>query len=126
MGMNLPIVLAATIDVATWIGIGTVALGVLGALLKTVWDLSQKRLEAIEGTIGKFVTKDEIETLKKLIEDMDERLQETNRQQDHSSQDLYKTIEAVRESLADARETIAGFGATYVTRKEFYEERNNG
>ncbi len=112
-------------DTSTWIAIVTAILGVFGALLKIVWDLSQKRLELIEINMNKFVSKEEVEVLRKLIDDMEEQLKSIDSEHDSNSEKLNSIVENLRESLADARETIAGFGSTYVTRKEFYEDRKN-
>jgi division protein CdvB (Snf7/Vps24/ESCRT-III family) len=110
-------------DTSTWIAIITAIAGVFGALLKIVWDLSQKRLETIETAMNNLVPKGEIEALKKALDDMEEQLKSIDTEHDANAERLNEIIENLRESLADARETIAGFGSTYVTRKEFYEDR---
>lgn len=121
-------------DFATWIAIIGLILGLIGALVKIVWDMSQKRLETLEGAMTQHATREEITHLKETIEkelaavkkSLDtamHQVQNMDRENDANAAALFNKLEAIRESLADARETIAGFGSTYVTRKEYYEDR---
>jgi hypothetical protein len=114
-----------SMDTTTWIAIITAIAGVFGALLKIVWDLSQKRLELIENGMDKLVSKEEVDALRKSITMIEEQIQKIDDEHDTNTEKLNEIVENLRESLADARETIAGFGSSYVTRKEFYEERKN-
>lgn len=112
-------------DISTWIAIITVLLGVFGALVKVLWDMTQRRLEVMEKSMDKLVSKEEVEALKKSLDTMEQDIHKLHERNDDDNDDMHKIVENLRESLADARETIAGFGASYVTRKEFYEDRKN-
>jgi hypothetical protein len=121
-------------DIATWIAIIGLILGLIGALIKIVWDMSQKRLETLESAMTLHATREEVSHLKEALEkeleavkkSLDSAMlavQHMDRENDANAAALFNKLEAIRESLADARETIAGFGSTYVTRKEYYEDR---
>lgn len=62
-----------------------------------------------------------IGALIKIIRDMDmKRIEMTEKDLAEAN----RKLEIQREYLADIRETIAGFGATYVTRREFDERKH--
>lgn len=108
-------------DVTTIIAIVTIVLGIIGTLAKLVWDQSQRRLDAIEADMGKLITKAELDALKKDLDLLERQLNELGNENHAKTADLYRIVDSIRESLADARETIAGFGSTYISRKEHRE-----
>ena len=112
------------LDISTIITIGGATLGLLATLVKMIRDNDMKRLEACETQLAAL--HDRQKDILAIIAVLQQNVGENNRRLDLVNQDVsyaIKKLEDQREHLADIRETIAGFGATYVTRRDFNERQ---
>lgn len=106
--MQISIELAVTIAIAV---IGAVAL-----LVRMVRAGDLKRIECAEKVLEKLPgLLQAIGGLREKVVDLEKKCDVLFRKND----DINTEFKEVNEGLADIRETIAGFGANYVTRKEY-------
>lgn len=119
-------------------------LTLIGVLVKMLWSHSNARVEKIEKAAQAAKEKadkidaltERVNDLSKRVEDiskvafkadriqsLSERVADLSKRQDDNATRFGSKIEEMQEKLADARESISGFGADYVTRKEFNDAR---
>jgi peptidoglycan hydrolase CwlO-like protein len=111
------------IDLMTGVTIISVIFGLVAALIKIIRDQDMKKIDAIDKTVTSIADKQK--DLFAVIASINQNISNTSRRLDDlesNVEEIEKKAENQRESLADVRETIAGFGATYVTRRDY----NNG
>ena len=98
------------------------------ALEKQVDDL-QKQVRELEGQIKGLEAKQQAVVLES------QRLEQSRQYFDRTLEQLQKThgddvktifarLDVARETLSDMRETLAGFGSNYVSRKEYLDDKN--
>ena len=120
------------------------ALGLIGILVKMLWAHNSARIEKAEKAAQTAKEKaDKLDALAEKVTDLckrvddlakaagkvdriqplSEKVADLSRRHEDTANRFGRTIEELQEKVADARESISGFGADYVTRKEFNDAR---
>lgn len=135
-----------TIDLTNGIAILVAVLGLIGMLIKMIRDADMKRLVSVEkdrdeakkefialnaslsstkqrsenNSQAILVTEKRLEdTMSRHFTELNRRLDTMDNSRNAAHDKLSKDFDHMREAIADVRETMAGFGATYVSRKEY-------
>jgi uncharacterized membrane-anchored protein YhcB (DUF1043 family) len=133
------------IDLSNAITIALVILGFIGTLINMLRNGDLKRIASLEKEVEDIKAangelKSEIKankaaidlnlthlsgterridtSLEKQFSSVDRRLNESSSKTEVLSEKLTEGFDKMKEALADVRETVAGFGSTYVPRKE--------
>lgn len=133
------------IDLSNAITIALVILGFIGTLINMLRNGDLKRIASLEKEVEDLKTtngelKSEIKANKSAIDNSliqisgvekriesniekqflitDKRMSDTHSKTEAISEKLTEGFDKMKEALADVRETVAGFGSTYVPRKE--------
>jgi septal ring factor EnvC (AmiA/AmiB activator) len=122
------------IDLATAITVGIFILGIIGGLIKVIRDGDQKKVEETDKANAQKIKELEdkiteinntytanIPVVQTQIANLQTQIQSLN----NTVEDLRKTQNKLSENLADTREAVAGFGASYITRRECHEQYQN-
>lgn len=119
--------------IATGLGIASTIVGAILIIGKWVKSSIEKKLSEMSIKIDAIETKQNRDHEEKdaknaqMIKEkgeMDVRFERMSSEVDHLKED-HARIKETEEFVADLRETVAGFGKDYVTRREFIEERRD-
>lgn len=114
------------VNIEIVVTIGIAIFSAFCVLVKMIRSSDVKRIEDLERTCQKLreaaaklpVLNETIEARKSEIEGLQHQIDLLFRRQDENA----ANFKEVNESMADVRETIAGFGCTYVPRKEYADD----
>lgn len=114
-------------------------LGLLGVLVKMIRDHDLARIAVLERKLAevqkqalvltsglsssKEIATNQVDELIRRVDVLERRHDEMTRKHDENGQRFGHALEQVRDHIGDMRETIAGFGAIYITRREYSDEK---
>jgi len=99
-----------SVDVSTLLWVAATLLGIVTALIGTIWALTWKSIDRIRKNVEDLALK------------LDEERKERLSKHDLTVTRTFSEIEKNRDKIHDIEVTVASFGAIYVTREEARHE----